>query len=75
MRLELGRFSGISQLPSSSLSQEGLPCTSPAFSRAELPEATPAFREPTRVVSYHPVLWPPDSKSHLIRKDPDAGKD
>ena len=22
-----------------------------------------------------PVLWPPDSKSRLIRKDPDAGKD
>ena len=22
-----------------------------------------------------PVLWPPDAKSLLIRKDPDAGKD
>ena len=22
-----------------------------------------------------PVLWPPDMKSQLIRKDPDAGKD
>ena len=22
-----------------------------------------------------PILWPPDSKSWLIRKDPDAGKD
>ena len=22
-----------------------------------------------------PVLWPPDGKSQLIRKDPDAGKD
>ena len=21
-----------------------------------------------------PVLWAPDAKSHLIRKDPDAGK-
>ena len=21
------------------------------------------------------VLWPPDAKSQLIRKDPDAGKD
>ena len=21
-----------------------------------------------------PILWPPDGKSHLIRKDPDAGK-
>ena len=22
-----------------------------------------------------PILWPPDSKSRLIRKDPDAGKE
>ena len=22
-----------------------------------------------------PILWPPDTKNHLIRKDPDAGKD
>ena len=22
-----------------------------------------------------PILWPPDAKSLLIRKDPDAGKD
>ena len=22
-----------------------------------------------------PILWPPDAKSKLIRKDPDAGKD
>ena len=22
-----------------------------------------------------PTLWPPDAKSRLIRKDPDAGKD
>ena len=22
-----------------------------------------------------PVLWPPDAKNQLIRKDPDAGKD
>ena len=22
-----------------------------------------------------PMLWPPDAKSQLIRKDPDAGKD
>ena len=22
-----------------------------------------------------PVVWPPDAKSQLIRKDPDAGKD
>ena len=22
-----------------------------------------------------PIIWPPDMKSQLIRKDPDAGKD
>ena len=22
-----------------------------------------------------PILWPPDVKSQLVRKDPDAGKD
>ena len=22
-----------------------------------------------------PILWPPDAKSRLIRKDPDAGRD
>ena len=22
-----------------------------------------------------PILWPPDSKNRLIRKDPDAGRD
>ena len=22
-----------------------------------------------------PILWPPDAKSQLIRKDPDTGKD
>ena len=22
-----------------------------------------------------PILWPPDAKSHLIRNNPDAGKD
>ena len=22
-----------------------------------------------------PLLWPPDAKSRLVRKDPDAGKD
>ena len=29
----------------------------------------------TDVEAESPVLWPPDAKSWLIRKDPDAGKD
>ena len=28
-----------------------------------------------RTVAEAPILWPPDGKSQLIRKDPDAGKD
>ena len=33
------------------------------------------FTERTDVEAEAPVLWPPDAKSWLIRKDPDAGKD
>ena len=29
----------------------------------------------TDVEAEAPILWPPDAKSQLIRKDPDAGKD
>ena len=29
----------------------------------------------TDVVAETPIVWPPDVKSHLIRKDPDAEKD
>ena len=33
------------------------------------------FTERTDVEAETPILWPPDSKSWLIRKGPDAGKD
>jgi len=33
------------------------------------------FTERTDVEAETPVLWPPDAKSWLIWKDPDAGKD
>ena len=33
------------------------------------------FIERTDVEAETPVLWPPDVKSRLIVKDPDAGKD
>ena len=29
----------------------------------------------TDVEAEIPILWPPDAKSRLIRKDPDAGRD
>ena len=33
------------------------------------------FIERTDAEAEAPILWPPDSKSLLIGKDPDAGKD
>ena len=33
------------------------------------------FIERTDVEAETPILWPPDVKSRLIGKDPDAGKD
>ena len=29
----------------------------------------------TDVIAESPALWPPDAKSRLVGKDPDAGKD
>ena len=33
------------------------------------------FTGRTEAEAEAPILWPPDSNSWLIRKDPDAGKD
>ena len=33
------------------------------------------FTGRTDVEAAAPILWPPDAKNSLIRKDPDAGKD
>ena len=33
------------------------------------------FIEGTDAEAEAPILWPPDSKSRLVEKDPDAGKD
>ena len=33
------------------------------------------FIQRTDAEAETPILWPPDAKSRLIRKDPDAGKD
>ena len=32
------------------------------------------FIRRTNTETEAPILWPPDAKSRLIRKDPDAGK-
>ena len=49
------------------------------FSRQEywsgLPFPTPVFIRRTDAEAEASVLWPPDWKSQLIGKDPDAGKD
>ena len=33
------------------------------------------FIERTYTEAEAPILWPPDAKSQLVRKDPEAGKD
>ena len=33
------------------------------------------FIRKTEAEAEAPILWPPDVKSQLIRKDPDAGRD
>ena len=33
------------------------------------------FTEKTDAEAEAPIVWPPDEKSQLIKKDPDAGKD
>ena len=40
-----------------------------------LEEITPDFIGRTDAEAEAPMLWPPDAKSQLIGKDPDAGKD
>ena len=38
-------------------------------------EIQPVHPKGTDAEAEAPILWPPDAKSQLIRKDPDAGKD
>ena len=40
-----------------------------------LKEISPEYSFIGRTDAEAPILWPPDVKSRLIRKDPDAGKD
>ena len=39
----------------------------------DIPEYSGILRTGAEVEA--PILWPPDAKSRLIKKDPDAGKD
>ena len=48
------------------LPNPGMELRSPALQAGSLPSEPPEEA---------PILWPPDAKSRLIGKDPDAGKD
>ena len=52
------------------------PWTTRRSSQSILKEINPEiFIERTVAEAEAPILWPPDEKSQLIGKDPDAGKD
>ena len=56
-------------------------CGAGIFSKEEIKPVHPKWNQPwifigrTGVEADAPILWPPDAKSWLIRKDPAAGKD
>ena len=52
-----------------------VPWTTRRSNQSILKEISPEFIWRTDVEAETPVLWPPDVKSWLIGKDPDAGKD
>ena len=53
-----------------------VPCTARKTNQLILKETNPKiFIERTDAEAEAPILWPPDVKSWLTEKDPDAGKD
>ena len=52
-----------------------VPWTVRGSNQSILKDISPVFIGRTDVEAETPILWPPDGKSQLIRKDPDAGKD
>jgi len=59
------------QLPSLTLKKEA-PWTARRSNQSILKEINPGR---TNAEAEDPILWPPDAKTRLIGKDPDAGKD
>ena len=51
-----------------------VPWTARKSKQSILKEVSPEFIGRTDVEAETSILWPPDTKSWLIRKDPDAGK-
>ena len=52
-----------------------VPWTARRSNQSILKEISPSFIGRTDVEAETPILWPPDVKSWLMGKDPDAGKD
>ena len=52
-----------------------VPWTARRSNQSILKEISPVFIGRTNAEAETPILWPPDAKSWLIWKDPDAGKD
>ena len=52
-----------------------VPWTAKRSNQKILKEINSEYSGRTDVETEAPILWPPDVKSLLIRKDPDAGKD
>ena len=52
-----------------------VPWTARRSNQSILKEIHPEYSWRTDAEAEAPILWPPDVKSRLIRKDPDAGKD
>ena len=52
-----------------------VPWTARRSNQSILKDQLRIFTGRTDVEAEAPILWPPDGKSQLIGKDPDAGKD
>ena len=51
------------------------PWTANRSNQSILKEINPEYSGRTDAEAEAPILWPPDAKSCLIEKDPEAGKD
>ena len=52
-----------------------VPWTARRSKHSILMESSPEYSLERQAEAETPILWPPDAKNQLIRKDPDAGKD
>ena len=52
-----------------------VPWTARRSNQSILKKSVLLFTGRTDAKAEAPIVWPPDAKSHLIRKDPDTGKD